>query len=295
MIAKQMMEEGTTWTAVQARYTLPILLSLAKTGQKLTYQALDAEIALQYNQPVTPVVVGYGRVLEIIGRSLIQLSQEWQEEIPPLTILIFNKNSGNPSPGVNDFLKRYLSKSGSERLTNNNRRAMIERATNAVHNYGRWDEVAAYFDITLPGALSESDPIDLPPPPAMLGGESDAHLALKEFVAAHPELFARYGQFSSGQLEYRLLSGDEVDVLFQNDEVTLAVEVKTTSAPEGELTRGLFQCVKYRAVLRAMHDVKGELANVLAILVTPQALPASHLHAAERLDVPWQKIEGEPS
>lgn len=295
MNAKNIFEEGTTWTAVQARYTLPILLSLAKTGQKRTYQELDEEIARQFNQPVTPVVVGYGRVLEIIGRSLIHLSQEWQEEIPPLTILIFNKNSGNPSPGVNDFLKRYLSKSGGERLTNNNRRAMIERATNAVHNYGRWDEVAAYFGITLPGTLSESDPIDLPLPPPLLGGESDAHIALKEYVAMHPELFAKYGQFSMGKIEARLLSGDEVDVLFQNDEVTLAVEVKTAVAHPGELARGLFQCVKYRAVLRAMHDVKGELANVLAILVTPQALPASHLHAAERLDVPWQQIEGEPS
>lgn len=295
MNAKNIFEEGTTWTAVQARHALPILLSLAKTGQKLTYQGLDAEIARQYNQPVTPVVVGYGRVLEIIGQSLNQLSKEWGEEIPPITILIINKNTGEPSPGVNPFLQRYVSRSSSDRLTDNNRRAMIDRATNAVHNFSRWDEVAAYFGVTLPDTLSESDPIDLPPPPAMLGGESDAHLALKEYVAVHPELFAKYGQFTPGQLEYRLLSGDEVDVLFQNEEMTLAVEVKTTSAPEGELTRGIFQCVKYRAVLRAMHDVKGELANVLAILVTPQALPASHLHAAERLDVPWQKIEGEPS
>lgn len=290
MNAKQIMEEGTSWTAVQARYALPILLLLAKTGQKLTYEDLDREIAQQNRRPVTPVLAVYGRVLEIIGRSLNQLSLEWQEEIPPLTILIFNKNSGNPSAGVNDFLKRYLSKSGGERLTNNNRRAMIERATNAVHNYGRWDEVVSYFGITLPGTLSESDPIDLPSPPAMLGGESDAHLALKEYVAAHPELFAKYGQFSVGQLEYRLLSGDQVDVLFQNEEMSLAVEVKTADAPPGELTRGLFQCVKYRAVLRAMSAVAGDLQNVQALMVTPQQPMPHHAAAARRLHVLWQTV-----
>lgn len=183
----------------------------------------------------------------------------------------------------------------SERLTANNRRAMIARATNAVHNYGRWDEVAAYFGITLPGALSDSDPIDLPRPPAVLGGESDAHLALKEYVAAHPKLFAEYGQFSPGLLEVRLLSGDEVDVLFQNEEMTLAVEIKTASAPPGELTRGLFQCVKYRAVLRAMYDVDAKLINVRTVLVTPQPLPFPLRQAATRLNVAWQQISEVPS
>lgn len=295
MNAKQILAEGTSWTAVQARYAFPILLLLAKSGQKITYQGLDEEIARQYHQPVSPMVVVYGRVLEIIGRSLNQLSQELSEEIPPITILVVNKNTGEPSPGVNPFLQRYISKNMSERLTANNRRAMIERATNAVHNYGRWNDVADYFGISISDTLAESDPISLPLPPTILGGESSAHLALKEYVAAHPELFARYGQFSLGQLEARLLSGDEVDVLFQNDELTLAVEVKTDVAPLGEITRGLFQCVKYRAVLRAMHDVNGELANVQAILITPQALSTSHRQAAERLNVPWQQITGSPS
>lgn len=290
MNAKQNMEEGVGWTADHARYALPILLLLARSGKKVTYQNLDREIARQYGQPGSPIVVIYGRVLEIIGRSINLLSEEWNEEIPPLTILIVNKDKDEPSNGVDPFLSRYVSKSSSGKLTQNNRQAMIKRATNAVHNYPRWDEVADYFGIDLPGTLSESDPISLEQPPAMLGGESDAHLKLKEYVAQHPELFEHIGQFSKGQVEYRLASGDEVDVLFQNDDLTLAAEIKTEDAPLGELTRGIYQCVKYRAVLRAMHDVAGELRHVKTILVTPQALPAQHIAAAKRLAVPWQRV-----
>lgn len=175
--------------------------------------------------------------------------------------------------------------------TADNRRAMIRRATEAVHNDPRWDEVADYFEIELPDRRRESEPIPLEKPPAVFGPESAEHIALKEYIAARPELFAGIGIFAPGQIEYRLDSGDEVDVFFVNGEQALAVEIKTATAPLGELTRGLYQCVKYRAVLRAMYHVRGDLVNVQAILVTPQVLPPQHREAAVRLSIPWRRVE----
>lgn len=291
MQAKQSFNEGTGWTAERARMALPILLMTAKSAQTLTYAELDQLIARENGVSTTPVVAGYGKVLEIVGRSLNALSVEWGTELPPLTILVVNKDTGEPGAGVGYFLQRYISTSSSKTVTANNRRAMILRATEAVHNDPRWDEVAAYFEIELPDMRRESVPIPLEKPPARLGPESAAHLALKNHVAAHPELFADIGLFSPGQIEYRLDSGDEVDVFFANGEQALAVEIKTAVAPLGELTRGLYQCVKYRAVLRAMVHVKGELVNARAILVTPQALPPQHREAAGRLAVPWRRVE----
>jgi len=291
MQAKQMLLEGTKWTAERARLAMPILLLMAKSSRKLTYKDLDLKIAREYGRSATPNVAIYGRVLEIVGSSLNQLSAEWGTEIPPLIILVVNKNSGEPSPGVNQFLQRYVSKSGAEKVSIHNRRVMIERATNAVHNYRRWGEVAAYFEVSLPDLGVESDPISLESPPTRLGLESADHLALKNHIAERPELFADIGQFPKGQKEYRLDSGDEVDVFFKNSEQVLAVEIKTGNAPLGELTRGLYQCIKYRAVLRAMYDIKGELLNVQAILVTPRQLPEQHQQAANRLSVPWRRVE----
>ena len=285
MTAKDIFSNGTTWTNEKARSALPILLSLAKSASKITYRNLDNEIAKQNKEPPTPIVVGYGKVLEIVGQALNQLSQEWEEEIPPLTILVVNGDNGKPSYGVDGFLKRYVTKNIAKNLTPNNRSAMIERATNAVYNYACWDDVASYFEIDISGSLSEAKPIQLPKPGLILGGESKAHLALKNHVAEHPELFSSFGDFKNGIIEFRLDSGDEVDILFQNNEQTLAVEIKTDVASQSELARGIFQCVKYRAVLRAMYDIEGKLINVQTVLVTPQQLSAVHKNAARRLNV----------
>lgn len=293
MTAKETFDSGSSWTEERARLALPILLSLAKSAHKITYRNLDKEIAVQTGQSPIRVLVIYGKVLEIVGQALNQLSEEWQDEIPPLTILAVSEGKGEPSSGVDGFLQRYVTKSTSENLTSNNRSAMIERATNAAHNYSRWDDVAEYFGVSISGELlPETEPIKLPKPTPILGGggESKAHLSLKNHVAEHPELFSSYGEFKNGTIEFRLDSGDEVDVLFQNDEQTLAVEIKTDSASQGELTRGIFQCVKYRAVLRAMYDIEGKLINVQTVLVTPQQLSDSHKNAARRLNVNWLKV-----
>lgn len=291
MNAKQILAEGDSWTADRARLTLRILLRLATSGRTLSYGELDQAIAREFGRAPNPIVAGYGRVLEIVGQSLNALSDEWGTEVPPLTILVVNRETGEPGVGFDGFLQRYVSRGSAQTVTPDNRRAMIARATEAVFNYGQWHEVAASYEVEPPGAGAEAEPIALEKPPARLGPESEAHQALKAYVAAHPELFAHIGLFTEGRQEVRLDSGDEVDVLFHNDEQTLAVEVKTADAPGGELTRGLYQCVKYRAVLRAMVHVRGELVNVRALLVVARPLPERHQRAAERLAVPWQRVE----
>lgn len=287
MTAKDYLAGGTSWTDNRARAAFPILLMYAKTARKTTYKELDMEIAKQNNEKATPIVAIYGKVLEKVGQSIIQLSQEWHEDIPPLTILVVNTNSEKPGPGVDDFLQRYVAISMHEQLTKHNRTAMIERATNAVHNYSRWDEVAAYFKLNISGEPPETEPIPLPPPKPIYGGESKEHIALKNEVASHPEWFKRYGDFGPGDTEFQLDSGDEVDVLFRNAEQALVVEVKTDTATPGEITRGIYQCVKYRAVLRAMFDIRAELVHVQTVLVTPQALPIPQQNAARRLKIKW--------
>lgn len=290
MKARQVFENGTTWTDNHARFSMPILLGLANTGRTLTYKGLSEEIVRRYKQPQKNAYQIYNNVLEKVGRSLNLLSSEWEEEIPPITVLIVNGDTNLPSEGVDGFLGRYVSKSTTDHLTESNRVAMIQRATDEVYAYPRWREVAAYFGVEV--ATPENQPIQLEDPPARLGAESEAHQRLKEHVAAHPELFRRWGEFGKGQIEFRLLSGDEVDVLFENDDHVLAVEVKTADVPVGELTRGIFQCVKYRAVLRAMHDVEGKLTRIDVLLVAPQSLSDSQQQAAKRLQIITMDIKG---
>ena len=96
---------------------------------------------------------------------------------------------------------------------------------------------------------------DRRPNPALwhTGPESEEHKILKRRIASEPSLVG-LPRDGDGEQEFRLWSGDEVDVYFGS--VAVGVEVKTASARFDELHRGIFQCVKYRAVLRAqqIHD-----------------------------------------
>lgn len=70
-------------------------------------------------------------------------------------------------------------------------------------------------------------------------------------VARNPGIVGTRVRGGEGLTEKRLPSGDSLDVYFQNDEERVAVEVKPATSDRADLTRGIFQCVKYTAVLRA--------------------------------------------
>ena len=150
-------------------------------------------------------------------------------------------------------------------------RAQLEEAMQAVFNYDRWDQVAAHFDAPsldpAAGVKDTGEAIPLPVIPAQMAGESAEHKALKRWVAAHPEEFEDYGDFEAGKNEEILSSGDRLDVLFDNGKQRVAVEVKTSRCSEDELKRGVFQAVKYRAVLRAMQQSENLVPNGEAVLV----------------------------
>jgi hypothetical protein len=276
---------------VRARYAMPMLLSLAKAGRTITYLALSVAVARQYHEEVRGPAISYARVLDKIGATLERLADEWREEIPPLTILVYSKTTEQPSAGVDKFLGRYATQEVLERATARQRKAIVERATQAVFNWSDWDKVASYLEAEPADPFSETQAIELPSPEGHpIGGEGPEHEALKLYVANHPELFRKFGRFERGRTEAQLASGDEVDVLFANAEQELAVEVKTAAATPGKLTRGVYQCVKYREVLRAQHHVRAEATHVEACLATPQALPGDMPEAMRRLDIRYVQV-----
>ena len=279
MNARDFFQSGNDWTDNQARMGLPILLESAELGRTLTYSDFNEAIAKRNAIEPAGSVRGFGMVLEKIGQSLNHLSDEWGIEIPPITILVVNKETGLPGEGFDPFLER--------RLTKNNRRALIERATQEVFEFPLWDYVAEYFGIVDERRVPLHQPVSLPEPgPRRGGGEGKAHQALKTYLAAHPGVFHTYGDFPPGEMEVHLPSGDIIDILFQNEDTALAVEVKAADAPPDELTRGIFQCVKYRAVLRARFTLASQPIRVEAVLATPQQVTGNHRDAAKRLKVP---------
>lgn len=114
-------------------------------------------------------------------------------------------------------------------------------------------------------------------------GESAEHRALRVWVCDNPAFVTGDRRVPTGETETRLASADRVDATFSLGSRYWAVEVKSTRSDDADHYRGLYQCVKYRAVVEAMEDIAA--VSVEAVLVTENPLTAEHAALAERLDV----------
>ena len=96
---------------------------------------------------------------------------------------------------------------------------------------------------------------------------------MKEYIAEHPESVGLSRRTKSGKVEVPLSSGDTVDVLFKVRGKYIAVEVKAVEAARSEIERGMYQCVKYEAVLRAMEKAAPSTPSARAWLAIGGQLP----------------------
>ena len=296
MTAREYMDSGDDWTSRIARLSLPILIWVAKQGKTITYKQLATELQSRHGEDVKRRMTLYGRPAGKIGYALIQLSDEWDEGVPPINALVVNAQSGLPGKGANDFIVKFLNRKARRRLTDSNRNALAEEAIQSVWDYPDWDQVAKEFGITkkqlapvqeLLSAKQDDAPIVMPLVKPVRGGqgESDQHINLKRWAAQNPKHFARFGEFPKGQNEYLLRSGDSLDAYLENDDSCLAIEVKASNVPASEIFRGIFQCVKYRATLRAMQLAAGEATNAQAVLLTTAKIPGEAARLAKRVRI----------
>lgn len=257
----------------RARAALPILVRQAKARNPLLYSDLAQELAM-------PNPRNLNFVLGSIGQTLEQLSRQWDLKIPPLQALVINKSSGLPGDGIGWFLikdEHYAA------LPLSQKKERVKAELRHVFSFARWDEVLNTLGL---------EPVDSDFSPAVQlaslmrgGGESDAHKALKNYVAGHPARVGLSVATLPGQVEVRLPSGDSLDVSFQTKSAWTAVEVKSMKSPLADITRGLFQCVKYRAVMEATLTAQAQIKDVRAMLVLEARFPESLLALKNLLGV----------
>lgn len=102
------------------------------------------------------------------------------------------------------------------------------------------------------------------------GGESPYHEALRLWVKANPgSVLPAYAKAKT-KTEVPLLSGDRVDDVFTLRDRIAVVEVKSWISNDDDIERGIYQCIKYRAVMKAMKCK--EKPKVDAVLVTERPL-----------------------
>jgi len=264
--------EGASFARAKAQEALPVLVRQARAAQTIFYSDLARELAVPNHRNLNVV-------LDAIGTALVAIGAAESQDIPPIQVLVVNKETGLPGEG---FVLPLDADVALDDLREDQRRLVITAALQRVFLFPRWDQVLAWLGLAPLGvdftsAITAASSF-------RGGGEGEQHKALKEYVAARPNLF----DLRSGVravMEHPLPSGDSLDVSFDNGRDWVGVEVKSAISGLGDVTRGLFQCVKYRAVMEAVVVSEPRERSVRVVLVLEANLPPELVPLRNRLGV----------
>jgi len=246
----------------RAREAFPLLVRQAEAGNTIYYSDLAKELGM-------PNERNLNYVLGSVGRAIEDLSDKWKKPIPPLQCLVINKQHALPGAGVGWFL---IKQEEFANLSPVRQKEIIQAQLALIWAYPNWPDVLVAVGLS----PTEIDFVELNNAAARAGlggGESERHREFKNFVAANPSLVGLPSKTRPGKLEFSLPSGDSLDVSFQVSAGWVGVEVKSRISSEADLVRGLYQCVKYQAVMRAIEATENRERNARAVLVLEGELP----------------------
>lgn len=267
-----LMKNRTDKTKKRVPVILPILVRQAMARQKIKYKDLGEELGLHHRALRYP--------LGCIGEILCELSKRWDEKIPQIQGLVVNQETDLPGDNVS-FLRHKPDPREKE--------AIVEAVLGKVFSYPKWLDVLKEFGLSPAAPLNpQLERITNPH-----GGpdESEAHNRLKKYVAEHPESVGLKKSLALGETECRLPSGDIPDVLFQDKNCRIAIEVKSRISGQDDLRRGLFQCVKYRALLRACRSLEGETYEADALLAIEGSFPKELVPIRNTLGIRVENVQ----
>ncbi len=266
---------------------MAMLLACLRRGEPfVTYGQIRAALEDRIGiDTIFPTQIGH------VAGALMDMILARDPDAPLINVLVTRAN-GIPGRGAGGYLAtRYRQPRlrNWDAISNSRKRQIVDRERQLIQRYGRWQEISQAL-------FGTDEPWPAPPPVEAdyrsqgRGGEaeSDEHRALKAWVAADPTRIGLSKTFGPGKPEVRLLSGDEVDVMFSREMVFRAVEVKSIRSGDEDLKRGIYQCIKYREVKIA--EMQPYVADVEAILVTERELPSDLVARARLLGVRYKCV-----
>lgn len=226
---------------------------------------------------------GIGHTLGCVEDVISALRKKLNIDIPTLNALVHGKN-GLPSYGFSHVYAEY------ESCSTKVKKALVSAENSKAINYEHWDSVLQALCLKPVVVNSKKDEDAIRRGSHQSSGEGAQHKALKKYILDHPESI-ELGNITTKETEYVLLSGDRLDVYFiQNNGARIAVEAKSRISTDDDILRGLYQCVKYKAILDAESKVHGEFGENKSILVIEGFLSESNQQVKDSLGI--NVIEG---
>jgi len=241
----------------RARKVFPFLVRQAIIGETIFYSDLAEEMGM-------PNERNLNYVLGCIGTTIIELSKQKIEDIPPIQCLVINKATKLPGEGFGWF----ISEADFKKLDTKQKRIVVNSQLSKIYSYPKWQELLKELSLEQPVF-----PENMKKSSKFGGGEGESHKKLKEYIANNPMVVGLPRSCPKGEIEFGLHSGDSVDVKFLWRDEVISVEVKSSISDVNDINRGLYQCVKYQAVVEAMLGVQGKPKNVRTLLVLESSFP----------------------
>jgi hypothetical protein len=240
---------------------LPYMVQAAKTLKTPTYRELADKIGVHHR--VMNRILGYIRDDICIQRGL-----------PLISCIVVSQANGLPG---NDWLPQ-----GTTNLSDEEYTSEFEKFRDQVFAYEGWDSLLKELDMTplepTVESLDERGRTYSEFIERTGGGENEDHRRLKGYIAEHPEAIGLALE-SAAQMEYLFVAGDRADIVFgTGPDAWTVVEIKNGEI--GELVKGLYQAIKYRALLQAEKG-HGVPVQVDAILVAYEIPSDISLFAAK--------------
>lgn len=250
----------------------PYLVQAAKANKTITYKELAEKIGVHHR--AMGIALGYVRDEVCIPKGL-----------PLISCIVVNGGTGLPG-------ESWLPQ-GTSSLNPEAYEAEFIKYRDQVMNFQSWDEILEDLELS-PIDSTEENLDDLGRAFSEFHErvgirESSAHQILKESIISHPELIGLPPEIAV-ITDYRYVTGDQADIVFGTSPgIWAVVEVKEEDI--GELVMGVYQLVKYRALLQAEKG-HNEYAEVDAFLVSSK-IPADVSFFAAKLGIRCKIIRKE--
>ena len=246
---------------------IPVLIRWAQASWDKPHYYSDLSAAIGYGSSQI------GHILGEIKDIMDEVSKKnGGEKIPPLNALAQQKSTGLPADGFDYVIPNYSSLSPASKA------GEVKRINFEAHQYD-WNWVLKALDLEPAKIFTDEEVKDLKKK-TFVGygkGEGAEHKAIKEYIAEHPESIGIRKKVVFKKTEYPLPSGDQLDVYLKlRNGNRMAIEVKPSTSPKEDVTRGIFQCVKYQAVMDALRSVDyGNYENSTLLVIGGKMSPSN--------------------
>ncbi len=268
--------EGDKLYIQRARQALPLLVRQAKASEPIYYSDLAVEMGMPNPRNLNYVLGAIGNAIKTLAK------REKTGPIPVINCLVINKADNLPGEGISWFIP----KKSFDKQSKNKKKEIVKLLLSEIYTYPNWDWVLDQLGLepSKTEYKKKLQPKKNKKNGGRGGGESLEHKRFKNYIAKHPTLFGLPPSLK-GLIEYELPSMDTVDVLFENGDEKIGIEVKSIISDVYDISRGLFQCVKYKSLIETEQIVNDQLANCRVILALEGQLPNELISIKNQLGI----------